>query len=571
MTGWILPAVPVVPLILAALMCWPRAQQRLRNLLPWAAVPAVLAALILPVGSRLDLPWLLLGTTLGLDDVSRVFLAASALLWLVAGIYARAYLREDRNAVRFALFWLLTLAGNVGLIIADDVASFYTFFALMTFAAYGLVIHSRTPRALRAGRVYLTMAVLGEGMIIAGLLLAVTATGETELALLAHALGAQPAALTVGLLLAGFGVKAGLPMLHMWLPLAHPVAPTPASAVLSGAMIKAGLLAWLKVMPLGAVALPQWGESLIAIGLLGAFGAALIGAGQRDPKAVLAYSSISQMGLITTLVGAGLMAPSVWPKLLSAVSLYVVHHAFAKASLFLAVGVADHGPRVARGWLWLGVALPALALAGLPWTSGGAAKIHAKDILSTADIPALAALPLWFGFAAVGTTLLMGRFLYCLNRRREDHSHDSAAIPGLLGPWVLSLLLTWGGAWALLPDAPPLAAAGAASGSLLWPPAAGAALALLAWAYSPRYPAVAPGDIIALLERGLRPLHAALIAGGQALSRCVARCHSAAIRLAHRLQAAMDLMRSHEFALRQEFALAFAAVVLGVLGLVLLG
>jgi len=92
-------------------------------------------------------------------------------------------------------------------------------------------------------------------------------------------------------------------LLHFWLPLAHPVAPTPASAVLSGAMIKAGLLGWLLTLPLSETALPQWGTLMIMVGALASIGAALIGVCQHQAKAVLAYSSISQMGLITIMVG----------------------------------------------------------------------------------------------------------------------------------------------------------------------------------------------------------------------------------------------------------------------------
>jgi len=190
--------------------------------------------------------------------------------------------------------------------VAGDIASFYSFFAIMTFAAYGLVVHDGSPQARRAGRIYLVMAVLGEMALLAGLL-PVRFRGAKR-----HASGAAPAIadaenrnLILGLLIAGFGVKAGLPLLHFWLPLAHPVAPTPASAVLSGAMIKAGLLGWLLTLPLSETALPQWGTLMIMVGALASIGAALIGVCQHQAKAVLAYSSISQMGLITIMVGGG--------------------------------------------------------------------------------------------------------------------------------------------------------------------------------------------------------------------------------------------------------------------------
>ena len=107
------------------------------------------------------------------------------------------------------------------------------------------------------------------------------------------------------LLWLGLGVKAGVIGLHVWLPLAHPVAPAPASAVLSGAMIKAGLLGWLTVLPLGmeslSPAMMQFGNVVLVAGFAAAFGAALYGIWQSHPKAILAYSSISQMGMLTAL------------------------------------------------------------------------------------------------------------------------------------------------------------------------------------------------------------------------------------------------------------------------------
>ena len=94
----------------------------------------------------------------------------------------------------------------------------------------------------------------------------------------------------------GFGIKAGALALHFWLPLAHPAAPVPASAVLSGAMIKAGLLGWLRFLPLGYAALPAAGLGLVGVGLAAALIGAAAGALQRNPKTVLAWSSVARWG-----------------------------------------------------------------------------------------------------------------------------------------------------------------------------------------------------------------------------------------------------------------------------------
>jgi hydrogenase-4 component B len=420
-----------LPLGLAALWPVPRLRSVVGRLTPWAPAPALLLALFGTPGPSLHLEWLLLGTTLGLTETTRVFLLFTALLWLGAGIYARGYLRDDPLRPRFELAWLLTLTGNLGLILALDVATFYASFALMTFAAYVLVIHTGKPEARRAGRVYLAMAVLGEGLILAGLLLAAGLTDAPLLPLLAElpAAIAQSAHrnLIMALLWLGFGVKAGLPLLHLWLPLAHPVAPVPASAVLSGAMIKAGLLGWLHTLPLGVLSLPGWSVLVMAAGFTAAFGAAFLALHQQQPKTVLAYSSISQMGLITVGVGAGLQAPALWPLLAPAIVLFALHHALAKGALFLGVGIARHPGALARPLLWVLLTLPALALTGL-MTSGSIAKLELKAALAAEpDLPgAWEHLPLLLALAAVGTTLIMARYLWLLRREdKGDRAPDS--------------------------------------------------------------------------------------------------------------------------------------------------
>lgn len=265
--------------------------------------------------------------------------------------------------VRLSLLWPLTLLGNVILIVAQDIASFYLGFALMTFAAYALVVHSGTEQARLGARVYLILAIIGEGLVIGGFL---WAAGEAETLTLQGVrdgiLAAEQGAWMAAVLWLGFGVKAGVIGLHVWLPLAHPVAPAPASAVLSGAMIKAGLLGWISVLPLGdqqmPAALTQFGHIMLAAGLAAAYLAALYGVFQRHPKAVLAYSSISQMGMLTALVAMGLAAPDVWSLLWPGVVLFAAHHALAKGTLFMGTSISEHLPRWPLPLVWMLLALP---------------------------------------------------------------------------------------------------------------------------------------------------------------------------------------------------------------------
>jgi formate hydrogenlyase subunit 3/multisubunit Na+/H+ antiporter MnhD subunit len=510
MSAW-LAAAMLLPLALAALIPAHSMRAAALALAPWAPLPALGLALFGAPGAALEAPWLLLGARFGLDATARIFLFFTAALWLAAGLYARAWLAGDPRQARFAGFFLLTCAGNLGLILAQDVASFYLFFALMTFAAYGLIVHDGTPEARRAARVYLVMAVLGEAALLAGFLLLVHAAGTIELGRAAQLAASAPLReAIIALLLAGFGVKAGALALHLWLPLAHPVAPTPASAVLSGAIIKVGLLGWLRFLPLGAQALPDLGALVIAAGLAAAFYGAALGVMQRDAKVVLAYSSVSQMGLMTVGVGAGLLAPAAWPALLPVVTLYALHHAFAKASLFFGVGVAARAAG-ARPWLLLAQLLPALTLAGAPLTSGALAKAHLKDALTILPAPWPTWLMWLLPLAAAGTTVLMIRFLFVTG---TGHAPRQAVASGLWRAWCLLwllwllgfVLLAWAAPWSWSPERFARILAPGALWTSLWPLAAGtlaAALAMLPRLRRP-LPAIPPGDLLAPLEHALR-------------------------------------------------------------------
>lgn len=493
-------SVLLLPLLLAALTLHPPSRRVGLALAPWAALPALLLALAAPAGLPLELPWLLLGSRFGLDETGRLFLFFSAALWLAAGHYARAYLAGDPRRHVFTAFFLVALAGNLGVCLALDAATFYLAFAVMTFAAYGLVVHTGGAEALRAGRVYLVMAVLGEGLLLAGLLLLAGAAGTHLLPEMTHLAALDPPMSAYVLLFLGFGVKAGVPLLHMWLPLAHPVAPTPASAVLSGVMIKAGLLGWLRFLPLGEMTLPGLGATMLGLGLGAAFFGVVVGLAQRDAKTVLAYSSISQMGFMTLAVGAGLLAPLAWLPLLSVVGFYALHHALAKGALFLGLGVAQR-----RGFtlgVRLGLALPALALAGAPFTSGALAKAGLSAALAALPAP----WPMWLagamGLAAAGTALLMLHFLDLARRQRGRG--DST---GLLAPWfaLLALLAVVTLAWVDAAVVNMTALSWPGLWSSIWPLLLAAAIfsGWRGW----RHLNIPAGDVLPWLERLVARLH----------------------------------------------------------------
>ncbi|MFO7959740.1 MAG: complex I subunit 5 family protein [Nitriliruptoraceae bacterium] len=378
-------------------------------------LPSLALAMLGAPDAAPELPWVLLDLRLGLDATSRVLLLTTALVWLAAGLATRRSIAQRGGA---AALWLLTLGGNVGLVLAADVVSLYALYGVMTFAAYGLVVHDRTAVARRAGRLYVVMAVFGEVLLLSGLVLAVGAADSTDNATVAAALAEVPhGQLIIGLLAAGFAVKAGIVPLHVWLPLAHPAAPVPASAALSGAMIKAGLVGWLTLLPLGSTSAPGWSATFVGVGLLTAFWGVAVGLVQDRPKVVLAYSSISQMGLIAVLVGLAFASPTATPLAVAAAVTYALHHGVAKGALFLGVGVHSTwaGPR-GRLVVLAGTVLAGLSLAGAPLSSGWVAKGLVTSSVAAAEVGWARTLTWLLSLAAVGTTLLIARLLVLLAR-----------------------------------------------------------------------------------------------------------------------------------------------------------
>jgi formate hydrogenlyase subunit 3/multisubunit Na+/H+ antiporter MnhD subunit len=471
---WLWLSVPLAPLLFLLLMVsFPAA---LRRLIPWlwlSCLPALLCSLFPPVSFSPEFLWR--GAHLGGQHVLvTAWLALTAVLWAAASAYAASSMADSRHLLRFWCFWLLSLSGNLLLVIAQDALSFYVGFSMMSLSAYGLVIHDGTPTARRAGRLYLQLAVLGEVLLLSGLLMrAHAAQGSFQFADWAY-LPADP--LTALLLLIGLGLKAGFWPLHVWLPLAHPAAPAPASAVLSGAMIKAGIFGIWLFLP----AMPQWSEAAMLIGITGALSGVALGVFRDNAKQVLAYSSVSQMGYLLFIIGLSWQLPAQRDTLLLVLVVYAVHHGVAKAVLFLSADLLKSGRpgnRIQATILMLGVLMPALALCGLIFSSGAAAKSGLKEALETATLTQW--LP-WLQFGALASTLLLARvcfLLYGLQFKAADQPLPSRRLQIWASLAVAPMLLPW--MWEPMNIALQKTLGFATSLQLSWPIAAGLALAVL--------------------------------------------------------------------------------------------
>jgi formate hydrogenlyase subunit 3/multisubunit Na+/H+ antiporter MnhD subunit len=502
----------VVPpgMLLACL--WPRALNRMPSLLALAPIPALAAVLLAADDSALIIGSTRLHLTFALDRPGAMLLGVAALLWIASGAYASQYLQGRPDRGRFVVCWLMTLTGCLGAFLAADMVGFYFLLALLTLGACGLVIQRETRRAWRAGAIYIGLALLAEAfLLMAFVLLAGQIPGDSLL--IRDAAAALPASpqrdLILALLIAGLGMKAGLVPFHFWMPLAYSAAPTPAAAVLSGAVVKASILGMIRFLPL-ETALPDCGTALAAAGLFAALYGVVIGITQRNPRVVLAYSSVSQMGFIVAVIGMGMIAGDGRAAL--AAAFYAAHHVLVKGALFLSVGViAATGSR--RLWpMLLPAAIIAVGLGGLPLTGGALAKFVADELLGDGTASKIATL------SAVGTTLLMLQFLRSLARTASRDPQATAAA-GLVWPWLVTAVASLVVPWTLYLTVP--------SGTLpdplspmvlwkaLWPVLLGAALAIALWRWARWLPRVPEGDVVAAMDGGVQ----VVVAWGKTLER----------------------------------------------------
>jgi formate hydrogenlyase subunit 3/multisubunit Na+/H+ antiporter MnhD subunit len=494
----LLIATLAAPLVVLAVFLMPGLRGLARAMTPLAAAPALAAAALAIGGAPFGAELPALRVSLWLDQPGGLLLLAAAVVWLIVSLFALKEGQGKPNADRFAVSWLLTMAGSLGVFIAADLLTFYLVYALVSVPAYYLVAHDEEPASIRAGAVYMAFALLGEAVLLIAfvMLAAGEPNGSVQIRDVVAALPASPwrdAALALVIL--GFGMKIALVPLHGWMPLTYTAAPIPAAAVLSGAGVKAGVIGLIRFLPLGA-AFPGWGEALVWIGFISAFYGVAIGVTQRDPKTMLAYSSISQMGVIAAAFGMALASAD--QSAATNVAFYAANHVLVKAALFLTVGAVAALDGRARTLALIVAALLGLSLAGLPLTGGALAKLALKDQFGDSAASVAAQL------SAAATTALMLVFVMRLVRlpaaerdgvpRGRLWSLAALALAALLLPWLLYAAI---GSTAEALESAKLWEA-------VWPILIGAALAGALWAAGDRLPRVPAGDIVVVEEAAFR-------------------------------------------------------------------
>lgn len=289
-----------------------------------------------------------LGVSLQLNMLSYVFVLLSVIIWFFVMMYAHEYMKKEDHNRRFFLFLSLSYTATLGIFIAGDLLILFFAYEMLTIMTYLLVAHHQSEASIEAANEYLFMGILGGFAIFVAMVLIYAETGsfmfEGSYELLALE-GATPY-LTLGLLIIGFGVKAGMFPLHVWLPKAHPVAPSPASSLLSGIMIKVGVFGLLQSLiyfyfPVGAWAASSivLGQTLLWLGLITMGLGVVFALLQSDIKKLLAYSSVSQIGYVFLGLGLMMILQDKGGVALSGAIYHMINHALFKSLLFMVAGL----------------------------------------------------------------------------------------------------------------------------------------------------------------------------------------------------------------------------------------
>ncbi|MFQ6960035.1 MAG: complex I subunit 5 family protein [Clostridium sp.] len=284
-----------------------------------------------------------MGLSFAMDGFRGIYGVVAAFMWMMTIVFSREYFGHYRNRNRYYLFQLVTLGATIGVFLSADLYTTFIFFEIMSFTSYVWVAQDERKESLRAAQTYLAVAVIGGMVLLMGLFLLYTSVGTLEIGALFEACRNFPDKrmlyIAGGCMLFGFGAKAGAFPLHIWLPKAHPVAPAPASALLSGILTKAGVYGILIISCYMFYGDEKWGSLILALGVVTMFGGAVLAVFSVDLKRTLACSSMSQIGFI--LVGTGMQC------LLGAENglavhgtfLHMMNHSLIKLVLFMAAGV----------------------------------------------------------------------------------------------------------------------------------------------------------------------------------------------------------------------------------------
>jgi formate hydrogenlyase subunit 3/multisubunit Na+/H+ antiporter MnhD subunit len=424
-------------------------------------------ALLAGGAESLRLPWAvpLGGFHVQLDALSALFLLPVLGLSGVAAVYGAEYLRGSLRPRALGFSWFcynLLIASMALVIVAADGVLFLVAWEVMALSSFFLVAFEHERKEVReAAWTYLVASHLGTAFVVAFFLILGARAGSFDFDRIGGVSGARAGLLFLFAVI-GFGTKAGFMPLHVWLPEAHPAAPSHVSAVMSGVMIKTGIYGILRAVTLLGAPVEWWGWLLVGIGLTSGVLGVLFALAQHDIKRLLAYHSVENIGIIALGLGIGLIGVSAEMPALAVIGfagalLHVVNHAVFKGLLFLGAGAVQHatGTReidhlggLLKRMPWTGAAflVGAAAISGLPPLNGfvsefliylgafhGGATLNGAN--AVASIFAILALALIGGLALACFAKAFG--IIFLGEPRSEHAlHAHEAGPAMRLPML---------------------------------------------------------------------------------------------------------------------------------------
>lgn len=372
-------------------------------------ITALLVVLSLFMAKKRFIPFYLTKTLpihFMIDDIGALFSLLAVIVMLCAGFFSFEYMKHEEREGRYYGFYLLVFGVLNALCFAGNLITFYLFFELLTLSSMPLVLHNGSKEAIMAGLKYLFYSLCGAYAVLFGIYSLYQYTGTLSFfngSLYVTAIAEHGGFLLVVafIMILGFGVKAGMFPMHAWLPTAHPVAPAPASAVLSAVIVKAGVLGIIRVSNLfdaPDLLAGTWMQTAwICLTLLTVFMGSLLAYREPVLKKRLAYSTVSQLSYI--LFGLAVMNKTS----LNGSLLHVLAHGFSKAALFLCAGAIIYktGKTRVEEMRGIGKEMPltmwcftiaSLGLIGIPPTGGFLSKWYLAIGSLESGIPVLGVL-----------------------------------------------------------------------------------------------------------------------------------------------------------------------------------
>lgn len=305
----------------------------------------------------ISLPWSVIGTNLqfSLDPLAAFFITVISVLSLSVSIFSYGYVTTyigKQNVGVLGLFYNLFILSMLALVSSSNTFMFLFFWEIMSLVSYFLVVFEhQDSRVRRAGFIYIVMTHIGTAFIVIAFLLLYRETGSysfAEMTALAHNLSPNTKTIIFILVTLGFGTKAGIVPLHIWLPKAHPAAPSNVSALMSGVMLKTAIYGFIRIaIDVLGVGPAWWGVLILIIGAVSALLGVMYALMEHDIKRLLAYHSVENIGIILMGIGAALVFISYGYKDLALIGLtaglfHVFNHAIFKGLLFLGAGAVHY-------------------------------------------------------------------------------------------------------------------------------------------------------------------------------------------------------------------------------------